>query len=81
MKQTSKPVVKVPAKPIKREFKTMDYKEFKRTSLVMSISPRDVARIIELLRDQPTTLTSDFDYRDLQDRLSSSLVSHLAVWG
>jgi hypothetical protein len=80
MKQTAKPVVKVPAKPIKREVKTMDYKEFKRNSVVLSMSPQDLAKLIELARDQKHRLTT-YDWDDLHDRLSCELTSHISVWG
>jgi hypothetical protein len=73
---------KVPVKPIPRKAKpiAIDYKEFKRNSVVLSMSPQDLAKLIELARDQKHRLTT-YDWDDLHDRLSYELISHISVWG
>jgi hypothetical protein len=75
---------KAPAKPVvKRVVKTVlpdDYRTFKRNNVVLSLPPQDLAKLIELARDQKHRLTT-YDWDDLHDRLSYELTSHISVWG
>jgi len=78
--------MKVPAKPVPKPVAKkskpieIDYKEFKRNSVVLSMSPQDLAKLVELARDQRHRLTT-YDWDDLHDRLSYELTSHISVWG
>ena len=74
--------MKAPAKPIPKKAKPIeiDYKEFKRNSVVLCMSPQDLAKLIELARDQKHR-PSEFDWSDLHERLSYELTSHISVWG
>jgi hypothetical protein len=77
---------KVPAKPVpkpvakKAKSIVSDYNEFKRNSVLLSMSPQDLAKLVELARDQKHRLTT-YDWDDLHDRLSYELTSHISVWG
>jgi hypothetical protein len=76
--------MKSPAKPVvKRVIKTTlpdDYITFKRTNVVLSLTPQELAKIVELVRDQKHRPAS-FDWADLHDTLSYELTSHISVWG
>lgn len=76
--------MKVPAKPVvKRVIKTTlpdDYITFKRTNVVLSLTPQELAKLVELARDQKHR-PSEFDWADLHDTLSYELTSHISVWG
>jgi hypothetical protein len=78
MKASAKPI----AKPVVKKAKPIeiDYKEFKRNSVVLCMSPQDLAKLIELARDQKHKLTT-YDWDDLHERLSYELTSHISVWG
>ena len=77
---------KVPArpvpKPVAKKAKSIvaDYNEFKRNSVLLSMSPQDLAKLVELARDQKHRLTT-YDWDDLHDRLAYELTSHISVWG
>lgn len=77
-KAPSRPVPKPVAKKAKAP--AIDYAEFKRNSVVLCISPKDLAKLTELARDQKHRLTT-YDWADLHDRLSYELTSHISVWG
>jgi len=70
------------SKPVAKKAKSIvaDYNEFKRNSVLLSMSPQDLAKLVELARDQKHRLTT-YDWDDLHDRLSYELTSHISVWG
>jgi len=80
MKASAKPVAKPVVKRVVKTVLPDDYRTFKRNNVVLSLTPQELAKLIELVRDQKHR-PSEFDWSDLHDSLAYELTSHISVWG